>query len=183
MLSLKCGYPLNRGATKVGFHCTTLIKALCPPVITYNVHLNKIGKIGEIQNLDQKIFQMQSIWSLWVQPFRNKSILNVTYHFLKCRKNISGGLILYVFEGHPYLCFYIKRKREIAINWALGQGTIFDAKVIANQCIYLYFSMKINILLCFNAYIHNSWCLQTFDFFMYIVANLCTFWHPKQIHK
>ena len=26
MLSLKCGYPLNRGATKVGFHCKSDLK-------------------------------------------------------------------------------------------------------------------------------------------------------------
>ena len=30
VLSPKCGYPLNRGATKVGFHCTTEL-LFCPP--------------------------------------------------------------------------------------------------------------------------------------------------------
>ena len=29
VLSLKCGYPLNRGATKVGFHCIWVFWVLC----------------------------------------------------------------------------------------------------------------------------------------------------------
>ena len=46
MLSLKCKYPLNRGATKVGFHCTCIYAYTCCGNVCISISMRALMIFG-----------------------------------------------------------------------------------------------------------------------------------------